>query len=388
MTAYCKLKTNSQFTTHNSQFNIMNIPFFDLKRVHKAYESELQDKINDVLTSGWYVRGAYVEQFEQDFAKYLNVSNVVGVGNGLDALTLILRGYMAMGRLEVGDEVIVPANTYIATVLAVSACGLVPVLVEPELETYNIDVLKAKENISAKTKAILTVNLYGLISNVEALHFICKERNLLLIEDNAQATGARMGKQLSGTFGDAAGFSFYPSKNLGALGDGGAVATNDDQLAATIRAIANYGSEEKYKHLYKGVNSRLDEMQAAALQVKLKYLDEENDRRNLVARRYNQIIDNPLVVLPENNFDGNHVWHLYVVRVRNREKFVNYLQEHGIQTQIHYPTPIYKHPAYRELTTLAKPITEKICEEVVSLPMAPYLTVEEVDYVIDVVNNY
>ncbi len=366
----------------------MDIPFFDLKRVHQSYEGELQEQINAVLASGWYVRGAYVEQFEKEFAKYLNVSNVVGVGNGLDALKLILRAYMVMGKMEAGDEIIVPANTYIATVLAVSECGLVPVLVEPELETYNIDVLKVKDNISAKTKAVLTVNLYGLISNVEALSFICKERNLLLIEDNAQATGARLGKKMSGAFGDAAGFSFYPSKNLGALGDGGAVATNDKELAAMVRALANYGSEEKYKHLYKGVNSRLDEMQAAALLVNLKHLDEENDRRNLVAKRYNKIIDNPLVVLPEDNFDGNHVWHLYVVRVRDREKFVNYLKEKGIQTQIHYPTPIFEHPAYQELVLLSKPVTEKICEEVVSLPMAPYLTVEEVDYVIDVVNAY
>lgn len=366
----------------------MDISFFDLKHLHRAYEHELQEKINEVLASGWYVRGPYVEQFEQDFAAYLDVAKVVGVGNGLDALTLIFKAYMELGQLEVGDEVIVPANTYIASVLAISQCGLVPVLVEPELETYNVDVLKVKENINSKTKAILTVNLYGLISDVEALQFICKERNLLLIEDNAQACGAILNKKHAGTFGDAAGFSFYPTKNLGALGDGGAVVTNDQELAKAVRAIANYGSEEKYKNIYKGVNSRLDEMQAAVLSVKLKYLDEENDRRRSVAERFLAGIDNPKIAIPTGDFSENHVWHLFVVRTQNRDAFMTYLQEKGIQSQVHYPTPIYQHPAYRDLVYLSKPITEKICAEVVSLPMAPYLTVEQVDYIIDTVNEY
>lgn len=366
----------------------MDIAFFDLKRVHQPYALELQEQINKVIATGWYVRGPYVAQFENAFATYLGASYVVGVGNGLDALTLIFRAYMALGKLEVGDEVIVPANTYIASVLAISECGLVPVLVEPDLESFNIDVLKVKESINSKTKAVLTVNLYGLISDVEALQFICKERNLLLIEDNAQAAGAKLEKKNAGTFGDAAGFSFYPTKNLGALGDGGAVVTDDKQLAATVRAIANYGSEEKYKNIYKGVNSRLDEIHAAALLLKLNYLDEENDRRKSVAGRYLKGIDNPKVALPEGEYADNHVWHLFVVRTQEREALASYLKEHGIQTQIHYPTPIYQHPAYRELVLMTKPITEKICAEVLSLPMASYLTVEEVDYVIKVVNEY
>lgn len=366
----------------------MQIPFFDLKRLHQPYLGELQKEISDVLATGWYVRGPYVADFEKAFAQYLNISHVVGVGNGLDALTLIFRAYMEMGKLEVGDEIIVPANTYIASVLAISACGLVPVLVEPDLDTYNVDVLKVKEQINSKTKAVLTVNLYGLISDVKALQFICKERNILLIEDNAQSAGATLEKQQAGTFGDAAGFSFYPTKNLGALGDGGAVVTNDEQLATAVRAIANYGSEEKYNNIYKGVNSRLDEIQAAALSVKLKYLDEENDRRRSVAERYREEIDNPKIALPEGEYIENHVWHLFVVRTQKRERFMTYLKERGIQTQIHYPTPIYQHPAYRDMMMHSKPITEKICAEIVSLPMGPYLTAEEVAYVVEVVNGY
>lgn len=366
----------------------MQIPFFDLKRLHLPYEAALQKQVQKAVSTGWYVRGPYVDEFESVFAKYLGVSHVVGVGNGLDALTLIFRAYMEMGQLEVGDEIIVPANTYIASVLAISACGLVPVLVEPELESYNIDLLKVNESINSKTKAILTVNLYGLISKVEALQVLCKERNLLLIEDNAQATGAKVGNKHAGTFGDAAGFSFYPTKNLGALGDGGAVVTDNEELADAVRALANYGSKEKYKNIYKGVNSRLDEIQAAALLVKLSHLDKENECRRVIAARYCEAIDNPKIVLPLGECKENHVWHLFVVRTQDREGFMSYLQTHGIQTQIHYPTPIYQHPAYRELSFLRKEITDKICAEVISLPMAPYLTAEEVTYVIDVVNAY
>lgn len=366
----------------------MQIPFYELQRLHKPYEAELQEQLNKVLQSGWYVRGRFVEQFEQDFATYLDVNHVVGVGNGLDALILILRAYMELGKLQEGDEIIVPANTYIATVLAISQNGLVPVFVEPEIETYNIDVLKVKDSITPKTKAVLAVNLYGLICDVEALQFICKERNLLLIEDNAQATGAVFNGKQAGTFGDAAGFSFYPTKNLGALGDGGAVATDDTELVDTVRSLANYGSEEKYKNKFKGINSRLDEMHAAALSVKLNYLDQENARRRAIAQRYSTEIDNPIIVLPETCADSNHVWHLYVVRSRTRAKLVEHLADNGIQTQIHYPTPIYKQAAYRDLFYLSLPITEKICDEVVSLPMAPYLTDEELDHIIQTVNAF
>lgn len=366
----------------------MKIPFFDLKRLHKEYVLDLQDKTDAVINSGWFVRGSYVEAFEQKLAAYLGVKHVVGVGNGLDALMLIFRAYQELGRLAPGDEVIVPSNTYIASVLAISACGLTPVLVEPDLETYNIDVLKVKENINAKTKAVLTVNLYGLIADIEALRFICRERNLLLIEDNAQAAGAKLGKQCSGTLGHAAGFSFYPTKNLGAFGDGGAVVAEDEEVAALVRALANYGSEAKYEHVYKGFNSRLDEMQAALLLVKLEHLDSENARRRAIAKRYCDGIDNPCIVLPPTEFGENHVWHLFVVRVRERERFMQYLAEKGVATQIHYPTPIFKQPAYKEMALMDRPLTEKICEEVVSLPLAPYLTEEEVDYVIELINKY
>ena len=366
----------------------MKIPFYDLKRQHADYLLDLQDKVSEAVASGWYIRGPYVEEFENKFANYLGVKNVVGVGNGLDALTLILRAYKELGKLSDGDEIIVPANTYIATVLAISEVGLVPVLVEPDIETYNIDVLKVKDHINSNTKAILTVNLYGLVSDVESLRFICDERNLLLIEDNAQATGAMLGKKYSGTFGDAAGFSFYPTKNLGCLGDGGAVVTDDKDLATMVRALANYGSQQKYVHSYKGVNSRLDEIHAAALTFKLDYLDIENNKRRAIAKRYLAEIDNPHVVLPIDGTDKNHVWHLFVIRVKERERFVQYLEENGISVQIHYPTPIFKHNAYREFILTSKPITEKICAEVVSLPLAPYLTEEELDYIIEKVNNF
>lgn len=366
----------------------MEVPFYDLKRVNAPYLDEIKHQMGEVLDSGWYIRGAYVEAFEKEMAQYLGAKHCVGVGNGLDALTLIFRAYMAMGCIEAGDEVIVPANTYIASVLAVSELGLVPVLVEPDIDSYNIDVLKIKEYISSKTRAILAVNLYGLISDVKTLQFLCKERNLLLIEDNAQATGALLDKQHAGTFGQAAGFSFYPTKNLGALGDGGAVVTDDETLATTVRSLANYGSEKKYYNQYKGVNSRLDELQAAVLSVKLRHLDEENARRRAIAKRYCEAIDNPHIVLPDGDFGENHVWHLFVVRTNDRERFVAYLDEKGVHTQVHYPVAIHLQSAYQELAFLDLPLTEKICAEVVSLPMGPYLSDEELDYVIETINAF
>lgn len=366
----------------------MEIPFYDLKRVNAPYLDEIKEQMAEVVDSGWYIRGAYVEAFEEAFASYLGSKHVVGVGNGLDALTLIFRAYLSLGCIEPGDEVIIPANTYIASVLAVSELGLVPVLVEPDMDTYNIDVLKIKEHISSKTRAVLAVNLYGLISDVKALQFLCKDRNLLLIEDNAQATGAVLDKQQAGTFGHAAGFSFYPTKNLGALGDGGAVVTDNAELAAVVRALANYGSDKKYYNQYKGVNSRLDEVQAAVLSVKLKHLDEENERRCIIARRYLEEIDNPHIVLPAGDYEQNHVWHLFVVRSNNREGLMAYLSEHGVQTQAHYPVAIHRQMAYQEMAFLSLPITEKICDEVLSLPMGPYMTDEEVTYVIEIINAY
>ena len=366
----------------------MQIPFYDLKRVNSPYLEEIKHTMGEVVDSGWYIRGQYVDSFEQQLSEYLGVKHVVGVGNGLDALTLILRAYLEMGCMEPGDEVIVPSNTYIASVLAISEVGLVPVLVEPDLETYNIDVLKIKEHISSKTRAILAVNLYGLIADVKALQFLCKDRNLLLIEDNAQAAGAVLDKQQAGTFGHAAGFSFYPTKNLGALGDGGAVVTDNKDLANIVRALANYGSEKKYYNQYKGINSRLDEVQAAVLSLKLKHLDAENERRRSIAIRYVAGIDNPYIVMPDGDYDKNHVWHLFVIRTNDRERLVQYLDEKGVQTQVHYPVPIHKQSAYQELAFLDLPISEKIASEVLSLPMGPYMTDEEVDYVISTLNAY
>lgn len=366
----------------------MDVPFYDLKRLNAPYLHEIKQEMGRVADTGWFIRGSYVTAFENKLASYLGVKNVVGVGNGLDALTLIFRAYKVLGKLEDGDEIIVPANTYIATVLAISENGLVPVFVEPDIATYNIDVLKLKEQVSAKTKAILTVNLYGLISDVESLQIFCKDRNLLLFEDNAQAIGARIGKQAAGTFGDAAGFSFYPTKNLGALGDGGAVVTRDDELADVVRSLANYGSEKKYHNRYKGINSRLDEIQAAILSIKLDHLDQENERRRHVAHRYCTEIDNPLIVLPEDDYDERHVWHLFIVRTKDRTNFMSAMSDLGIQTQIHYPIAMHQQPAFQELSYLSLPITESICDEVVSLPMGPYLTEEEVSYVVESVNKF
>lgn len=366
----------------------MKIPFFELNRLHTPYQEELNIALCKAAESGWYVRGKCVETFEKQFAAYLGTKHVIGVGNGLDALSLIFRAYKELGKLEDGDEVLVPGNTYIASVLAITENKLVPVLVDPDLDTYNVDLQKLLQQINSKTKAIMAVNLYGQIADMEALKLICDQRHLLLVEDNAQAAGAVRNKKMSGTFSHASGFSFYPAKNLGALGDGGAVVTEDDLLAETLRSLANYGSQEKYLNQYKGMNSRLDELQAAVLSVKLAYLDDENERRRVIAHRFCDEIDNPLLALPECNGGEDHVWHLFVVRVNNRTRFVDHMTENGIQTQVHYPVSIHKQEAYKELAYMSLPITEKICDEVVSLPIGPYFTAEEVDYIIEVVNRY
>lgn len=365
------------------------IKFLDLQKINLAHQQEIEEKLLETFRSGWYLLGSQVKTFEESLAAYIGANHAIGAANGLDALRLILRAYIEMGIMQKGDEIIVPANTYIASVLAISDNGLVPVLVEPEMNTYNIDISKIEEKITSKTKGILIVHLYGRVVFSEELKNVAQKHGLKIIEDNAQSIGASWKGVKTGNLGDAAGFSFYPGKNLGALGDAGAVTTNDALLAQTIRAIANYGSNQKYINIYQGLNSRLDEIQAAVLEVKLKYIDEENTRRREIAKRYIDEIKNIALVLPENPSDeAEHVWHLFVIRTAEREKFQAYLLENGIQTLIHYPIPPHQQEAYKELNSLSFPVTEQIHQEVVSLPISPVMMEEEVSKVIEISNKF
>lgn len=365
------------------------IKFLDLQKINLAHQQEIEERLLKTFRSGWYLLGNEVKVFEENLSRYIGVNHTIGVANGLDALRLILRAYIELGIIQKGDEIIVPSNTYIASILAISDNGLVPVLIEPHLENYNIDIAKIEEKITPKTKGILIVHLYGRTVFSEELKNLSKKHDLKIIEDNAQAIGAEWNGIKTGNLGDAAGFSFYPGKNLGALGDGGAVTTNDDELAKTIRALANYGSNQKYVNIYQGLNSRLDEIQAAVLDVKLKYIDEENNYRKKIAERYINEIKNPEVILPENPSNPKeHVWHLFVIRTSEREKLQNYLTENGIQTLIHYPIPPHKQEAYKEWNNLSFPISEKIHDEVLSLPISPVMTEEETEKVINTINNF
>lgn len=365
------------------------IKFLDLQKINLAHQQEIEEKLLQTFRSGWYLLGNEVKTFEEHLASYIGAKHAIGVANGLDALRLILRAYIEMGVMQPGDEVIVPANTYIASILAISDNGLVPVLVEPDLNTYNIDIDKIEEKITSKTKGILIVHLYGRVVFSEALKNLATAHGLKIIEDNAQAIGAEWNGIKTGNLGDAAGFSFYPGKNLGALGDGGAVSCKDAELAKTIRALANYGSNQKYVNIYKGLNSRLDEIQAAVLDVKLKYIDGENARRREIAKRYLSEIKNDKIVLPVNpENEKEHVWHLFVVRTQEREKLQNYLTENNMQTLIHYPIPPHKQQAYKEMNHLSFPITEKIHEEVLSLPISPAVEAKEIQTVIDIINGF
>ncbi|MBX9866145.1 MAG: DegT/DnrJ/EryC1/StrS family aminotransferase [Burkholderiales bacterium] len=367
----------------------MQVPFLDLKQVNLKDYAEISQAIDEVIKGGWYIHGSKCKQFEQNFANYCGTKHCIGVANGLDALILILRAYQELGVMNTGDEVIVPANTYIASILAISANNLTPVLVEPSLNNYLIDVDKIEQVITAKTKAIMIVHLYGQITPMAKVWELAKKYNLKVIEDSAQAHGAYYQDKRSGNLSDASGFSFYPGKNLGAIGDGGAVTTNDDQLDYTIRALANYGSEVKYKNMYKGINSRLDELQAAILDVKLAKLDEDTEKRRIIAKMYREQITNPKIALPQVELNENsHVWHVFVVRTENREEFQKYLAENGIGTVIHYPTPPHKQEAYKELNHLSLPVSEQIHREVISLPISPVQMLEQTQYVIDLVNTY
>ncbi|YCO03457.1 DegT/DnrJ/EryC1/StrS family aminotransferase [Vibrio sp. VNB-15] len=364
------------------------ISFLDLKAINKQYQQELKEACARVIDSGWYIMGNELELFESEFANYCETKHSIGVANGLDALTLVLRAWKEMGKLVEGDEVIVPANTYIASILAITENKLVPVLVEPDIETYNLTKGGIEAAITLKTKAILPVHLYGLISPMPEIMQIAKEHNLLVLEDCAQAHGSMISGKKAGNWGDAAGFSFYPGKNLGALGDAGAITTNDDELAQTLMALRNYGSHKKYENLYQGVNSRLDEIQAAMLRVKLHHLNGETARRQEIAKHYRAEINNPLVTLPNVENEAEHVWHLFVVRCEQREALQHWLSKNEVQTLVHYPIPPHKQTAYSELNHLSKPVTETIHQQVISLPLDPTMDNESVGRVIRLVNEF
>ncbi|MBT2621806.1 DegT/DnrJ/EryC1/StrS family aminotransferase [Chryseobacterium sp. ISL-6] len=365
------------------------ISFLNLKKINLKYQEEIENKLLEVFRSGWYLLGDELKNFETNLAHYIGSKYALGVANGLDALRLIFRAYIELGIMKPGDEVIVPANTYIASILALSDNGLIPVFVEPEINTYNIDISKIEEKLTSKTKAILIVHLQGRIVFSEELRKIAQDHKLKIVEDNAQAIGAEWNNIKSGNLGDAAGFSFYPGKNLGALGDAGAVTTNDKDLFETIRALGNYGSNQKYVNIYKGLNSRLDEIQAGVLDIKLKYIEEENNARRLIAKKFIEEITNPKIILPENPEDEKeHVWHVFVIRTENRDNLQSYLNEKGIHTIIHYPIPPHKQEAYKEMNTLSFPISEKIHEEVLSLPISSILDTEEIETIIKAINEY
>ncbi|PIP53900.1 MAG: aminotransferase [Bacteroidetes bacterium CG23_combo_of_CG06-09_8_20_14_all_32_9] len=394
----------------------MKIKFLDLQKINNQYADELKKVSSEVIDSGWYLLGERVKKFESELAHFIGTKHAIACANGLDALRLILKAYIELGVMNVGDEIIVPANTYIATILAITDNRLKPVLVEPNINTYNLDISLIEKFITKRTKAILLVHLYGKVCWSEEIELIAKKHNLKIIEDNAQAIGAYYFPQnpprhaepveasaqfskRTGSLGNAAGFSFYPGKNLGALGDSGAVTTSDDELATIIRTLANYGSRQKYNNEFQGLNSRMDEIQAAFLSVKLKHIDAENNLRNKVANYYCENIKNTKIVLPENSIKERitnnsepitlaHVWHLFVIRTIERDNLQNYLTENGIQTLIHYPIPPHKQIAYKEWNNLSFPITETIHKQVLSLPISPVLTIQEVEYVVDVMNKY
>jgi dTDP-4-amino-4,6-dideoxygalactose transaminase len=364
------------------------IPFLDLKSINQQYQQELKEACARVIDSGWYIMGTELTAFEQEFSAYCGTQYCIGVANGLDALTLTLRAWKELGRLQAGDEVIVPANTYIASVLAITENDLVPVLVEPDEETFNLNISNIQSALTEKTKAILPVHLYGQLSPMDEIMDLAQAHKLLVLEDCAQSHGAQINGKKCGSWGHAAGFSFYPGKNLGALGDAGAITTDDKELYDVLVALRNYGSHKKYENLYQGVNSRLDEIQAAMLRVKLRYLNNQIAARDVVARAYITQIKNPLVKLPIASDYSAHVWHLFVIRVDDRKGLVDYLTSNGVQVLIHYPTPPHKQTAYSEWNDISLPISEKIHSQVVSLPISEVQTLEDTMKIIKLINNY
>ena len=371
------------------------IPFLNLKKINEPFEMMLQEKMKQFLEGGWYILGNEVKTFEVNFASYCGAKYCIGVGNGLDALILIFKAYIQLGKIQKGDEVIVPANTYIASILAILQADLVPVLVEPKLDTYNINPEEIETKITSKTKAILPVHLYGQLCEMNQINAIAQRYNLLVVEDAAQAHGSKLEagswkleEARAGNLSHAAAFSFYPGKNLGALGDAGAITTNDDELATVLYSLRNYGSKVKYQNDFLGVNSRLDELQATFLNVKLPYLNKENQTRKQIAKRYLSEIKNDKIVLPFWDGSENHVFHLFIIRTSNRLKLQNYLKENGVETMIHYPIPPHKQKALYNWNHLSFPITEKIHDEVLSIPLNSTLSVEEIKHIISILNNY
>ena len=367
----------------------MVIPFLSLKDVTALHGDEINAAVARVVNSGWYLQGKENERFEKDYAEFIGTKHTIGCANGLDALIWIFRAYIELGVMQPGDEVIVPANTYIATILAITENGLTPILVEPKLNTLELDDDLIEERITPKTKAACIVHLYGRNAYTDKIGALCKKYNLKLVEDNAQAHGCKhTDGRTTGSIGDAAGHSFYPGKNLGALGDGGAVTTNDDELATTIRALANYGSTKKYVFKYTGRNSRLDEIQAAVLDVKLKYLVEDNAHRKLVANYYYDHISNPLITLPDRLPDSQNAYHLFPVLCEKRDALHDYLEANGVGTIIHYPIAPHKQECYKEWNGMSLPITEYVADHELSLPIGPTITIDEVRYVVDLINRF
>ena len=360
------------------------IKFLDIQKINARFRDEIMESMKSIIDSGWCLQGQANDEFSHAFAQYTGAKYCIGVGNGLDALSLIIKGF----GFKEGDEIIVPANTYIASILAISQSGCVPVLVEPDIRTYNIDPTKIEEKVTQKTKAIMVVHLYGQIAPMKKITQIAQKYNLKVIEDAAQAHGALYGNLCSGNLGDAAAFSFYPGKNLGCMGDGGAVVTSDEELYIKVKMLANYGSRVKYQHEYQGVNSRLDEIQAAILTVKLKKLDEDNEKRRLVATRYRQEIKNSQIVLPMVEREEGHVWHIFAIRTQERRRLQAYLADHGIETLIHYPVPPHKQKAYKDWNDNSYPITESIHRQQLSLPISPVLEMSETQKIIEVLNAY
>ena len=365
------------------------IPFLDLYKINQRFESDFQKQFNAFLDAESYILGTNVSAFEKEYAAYCGTKYCIGVGNGLDALRLILEGYKALNTLSEGDEVLVASNTYIATILAIKQAGLIPVLIASEDDTFNFNLNELSNSITSKTRAIMPVHLYGQLSPMDAINEIAAKNNLLVIEDAAQAHGAKNTKgQVAGNLGDAAGFSFYPTKNLGALGDAGAITTNNEKLATVIRKLRNYGSSSKYVNEYLGFNSRLDDLQAAFLRIKLPFLDADNNRRREIAKQYLSAINNPKIKLPSYKENETHVFHQFVIQVLNREEFTNYLIENEIEFLIHYPIPPHRQEALTEYSGLYFPITEKIHREVVSIPINTMLSSTEVKKIISVLNSY
>ncbi|EAQ53100.1 WblQ protein [Vibrio sp. MED222] len=364
----------------------MMIPFLDLKKINERYKDEIKASFDKVIDSGWYIMGNELEQFEREFSTYCQTKFCIGVGNGLDALTLTLKAWKIMGLIDDGDEVIVPSNTFIASVLAISECNLTPVLVDADPNNFNIDVSKIAQKITSKTKVILPVHLYGQLAPMKEICKLAEDYDLLVLEDCAQAHGAMIDGKKAGSWGHAGAFSFYPGKNLGALGDAGAITTSDEKLKEIVSALRSYGSHIKYEHIYKGVNSRLDEIQAAILRVKLKYIDEDIKDRQRVARYYIDNINNDLVKLPEWEYEESHVFHLFVIKTSEREKLSEYLLENGVQTQKHYPKFVNEQVAYAEIDHENE--VRAICDDILSLPISPILTESEQKHVVNLINNW